>query len=190
MLKGNVMNVLKKCVLVTLATLALASGAASASVITHVHVALQSGATFDGDLTFADHYTALTGVDGYLVGTAYGNTHLVSPFNAPYLGTSDDATHATGIDGVLTDFLLNGDPVIGDYTHYLGISWLAPADALVFVFDSAIATAYAGVDASDRIVGVTVGGVTLPVTDLPEPAGLALLGLGLVGVAARRRKLG
>src|SRR4051812_46464909 len=121
---GMTMKLFKKLFVVTLAAVALGSGTASANIIEHIHVDLQSGATFDGDITFADHYTAMLGVDGYLAGGTYGNDHMISVFDAAYLGTADDATHATGINGVLTDFLLDGDPAV-DYHNYLGISWYA-----------------------------------------------------------------
>jgi hypothetical protein len=185
--KGMIMKLFKKLFVVTLAAFALGSGTASANVIEHIHVVLQSGATFDGNITFADHYTAMLDVDGYLVGGPYGNAHLTSTFNIAYLGTSDDATHATGIDGVLTDFLLDGDPLV-DYQHALGISWYAPADSLSIYLDASLATSYAGVDAGDRIVSVTVDTPAPPPAGVPEPASLALLGLGLAGAAAARRR--
>src|SRR5437763_10373462 len=98
------MKLVKNLAAVTLAALALGCGTASASVIEHVQLGLQSGATFDGDINFADHYTSILGVDGYLVGHSYGNDHMAWTWNNYY----DSQLHTTGIDGVLTDTLIDG----------------------------------------------------------------------------------
>src|SRR5437764_9090750 len=123
------MTLVKKLTAVTLAALALGCATASASVIEHVHADLQSGATFDADITFADHYTTILSVDGYLVGhnssnsfLDYGNDHITWSYDAVYNGTKDDGSHGTEIDGVLTDYLTDGDPA-DTYVNYVGISW-------------------------------------------------------------------
>jgi hypothetical protein len=184
------MKLFKKLAAVTLATLALGCGTASANVIEHIHLVMESGGTFDGDVTFADHYTAILGVDGYLAGSSsnpiynYGNDHITWNWNTYW----DDGTRdATGLSGVLTDYLVDGEANTDNYFYYLGISWKAPADKLSILIDSTIPLAYAGVGGADRIVKVTLGDAGTP-SDVPEPASIVLLGLGFAGLAATRRR--
>jgi hypothetical protein len=158
---------------------ALACSGAHADVIEHLHETMQSGATFDGNLTFADGYSALLGVDGVLSGASYGSDHMSWTWK---LAVQDGITNSTGIDGVRNDWLMDGSFGNG-YTHYLGVSWDYPAGALSINLSPALAAYYAGVNGSDRVISAEVSPV-------PEPASVALLGLGLAGLALARRRQG
>jgi hypothetical protein len=124
----------------------------------------------------------LAGGSGSLAGGGYGHDHISWNWN-----TYDDQRHAMGIDGKLSDWLVDGEANTDNYYNFLGIAWSSPAGSLSIDIGPQIPTYYAGVNSLDRVISVTVGDAPAP-ADVPEPASTVLLGLGLAGLAAARRR--
>ncbi|MDB5824560.1 MAG: hypothetical protein JWR21_3264 [Herminiimonas sp.] len=191
----------------TLATAALmfVSVSASASHIVYVQETFGSGAAFSGNLTFSDNYLALLSGTGTLSGGVYGSTLL----NHPYYGGLPSDSPVTGATG--NDWLLDG-PASGnfgtDYHNYIGFVWKVSGGVLTLLTqDSAgfsVEPYQAGVTTdikpatpngttidSVRTVTVSLTPFSPPGTNpnpIPEPASMALIGLGLFGFVASRRK--
>jgi hypothetical protein len=164
--------------LLTLSTV-LACASARADVIQHLHETFESGAVFDGKLTFADGYTGLLEVDGVLSGALYGDEHIGWAWN---ISTGVTGGYMADIAGMRNDWLMDGSPSTG-YLNFIGLSWSYPATGLVVDIDPSLNAYYAGVSGFDHVLSAEVSPV-------PEPASVALLGLGLAGLAAARRRKG
>jgi hypothetical protein len=185
------------------AALMLLGAPAFASVATHVHEQFASGAVYNGDLTFADDYSALMSANGALSGTGYG---VPLAMNFIWSGGVGPGTNQTDVPDRLNDFLVDGSA--SSYTTTIGIVWQYPAAQLVLDLTASnatwdpnyIGTAYfTGLTTwsadgmpltSDAAVSVRLGlEAPGPGTNIPEPASVLLFGAGLgMLVAARRRK--
>ncbi len=153
--------------------LALTSSAVTMQTIQET---FQSGAVFNGTITFTGDFSSLTAVDGWLTGGTYGNDHLTWIW-AP--GTNFAASLGPHYGG---NFLMDGTDS-GNYQNFITLTWdFSGAPNVVIATPGPILDPTGGNNVSykDPLVSGSISG--------PEPATLALLGGGLIGFGLLRRR--
>jgi len=177
-----------------MAALALSAAAISAPAHAgdlHLSMTFQSGATFNGTVSFTGDYSAVTNVSGILHGYAYGGG---------FDGTSDDSINWVWSNGDnfssgpgnYSTFLMDGPgsgyTSTGGFSHWIQLAYNYDS-APTLLFTSGVSSYGTDnfVDYQDPLVSGSFGNVA----GVPEPASWALMlgGFGLVGSAMRRRRV-
>ena len=144
---------------------------ASAQNVQHVHETFQSGAEFNGDVTFTSTFDNVTAVEGQLTGGSYINDHISWIWNPDFNFSGAPATMGG-------NFLMDGTDA-NHFGNFVTFTWnFSAAPTLTF--------SNAGYGNAIGYTDMSTGGT---ISAVPEPSIVYLLGLGLAALAfVKRRK--
>jgi PEP-CTERM motif len=177
----------------TLIAVSFISAGANAVVVDVVNMTFQSGATFSGDVSFANNYSSVTGVTGILTGYQYGNyNYQGSGFDSINWVLSIGNNFSTGANNYST-FLMDGSTG-GAFSNFIQFAYnYAAAPTLIFTSGVSLGGSNVATDNYINYVDPMVSGTISPfgtISSVPEPQTYAMLlaGLGLIGFVVYRRK--
>jgi hypothetical protein len=151
--------------------------AASASVVEAVNMTFQSGATFSGDVTFANDFSSYNAVTGTLSGGPYGTDSINWVWDAQ--------NYSTGSNN-FSNFLMDGSGAneVGTWSNFIQFAYnYSGAPTLSFTSGVSYGSFDNYVNYNDPLVSGSISAV-------PEASTWAMMILGFAGVGfmAYRRK--
>ncbi|HEX9171245.1 MAG TPA: PEP-CTERM sorting domain-containing protein [Telluria sp.] len=179
------MKTLLRLAAITLAL--IASSAASASAVYNYSYTFENGSTvtgsFDGDAA-GNQITNLSNITAYANGVALrgsGDLYAAAYSNSGWIAQAGVAS----FDGTANNFLFidTNYPLNYNYTNYF---YAVPAGAGGSTLAYVAAQGFSGSDQYSAARWSLTGGPAA--SDVPEPASLAIIGLGLIGMGAIGRR--
>ena len=157
--------------------------AASASVVEAVNMTFQSGATFSGDVTFANDFSSYNAVTGTLSGGPYGTDSINWVWDAN--------NYSTGPNN-FSNFLMDGSGAneVGSWSNFIQFAYnYSGAPTLSFTSGVSYGSFDNYVNYNDPLVSGSISSISA----VPEPSTWAMMILGFAGIgfmAYRRRQNG